>query len=376
LPDINKWKPAQIVKANKLFFWLPALLLIIPLALTYNSLNLTYSISSKGILYPATEWGLYRTADGNLINSLKDNSINSISHYSVTEFQRGDLGSFSILPGIFARGMVEKGDTIAFLTSFNERIRYVELQGELNMQKKLLSVYSSGEKPDEIRIASERINLASQEYETQKRITDRNNILFEKAFIPEEEYEISLNELHIKRQNFIIAQSEYEALTSGAKQEQLDYVKATIEALENQIAQIREFMSEFTITSPITGRITQKQGRELDAIHETIFRVTDSEKYIIVIPVDVYNLPYISLGQKVYFSTVTDKRVIESVITNIDNSVQMLNGMQKVYITALLEPGDAIQSIYPNMIVDVTIPSEKITVRDFLARLINEVYNN
>jgi multidrug resistance efflux pump len=182
--------------------------------------------------------------------------------------------------------------------------------------------------------------------------------------------------LHIKRQNFIIAQSEYEALTSGAKQEQLDYVKATIEALENQIAQIREFMSEFTITSPITGRITQKQGRELDAIHETIFRVTDSEKYIIVIPVDVYNLPYISLGQKVYFSTVTDKRVIESVITNIDNSVQMLNGMQKVYITALLEPGDAIQSIYPNMIVDVTIPSEKITVRDFLARLINEVYNN
>jgi hypothetical protein len=181
------------VKANRLYFWLPVLLLFIPLALTYNSINLTYTISSKGILYPAHEWILYRTADGNLINSLKDNSTNSILQYSVTEFQRGDLGSFKILPEVFTRGTVDKGDTIAYLGSFNERIRYVELQGELNMQKRLLSVYSTGEKPDDIRIATERINLARQEYETQKRITERNSILFEKAFIPEEEYEISLN---------------------------------------------------------------------------------------------------------------------------------------------------------------------------------------
>jgi prefoldin subunit 5 len=364
------------VKANRLYFWLPVLLLFIPLALTYNSINLTYTISSKGILYPAHEWILYRTADGNLINSLKDNSTNSILQYSVTEFQRGDLGSFKILPEVFTRGTVDKGDTIAYLGSFNERIRYVELQGELNMQKRLLSVYSTGEKPDDIRIATERINLARQEYETQKRITERNSILFEKAFIPEEEYEISLNELNIKRQNYIIAESEYSALTSGAKQEQLDYIKATIESLENQIEQIREFMNEFTITSPINGLISKKQGRDIDAIYETVFRVTDSERYILIVPVDVYNLPFIDIGHKIYFSSALDNKVIESVIINIDNSVQMLNGRQNIYITALLEPGEAVYSLYPNMLVDVTIPSDKITIRQYLARLVNEVYNN
>jgi multidrug efflux pump subunit AcrA (membrane-fusion protein) len=352
------------------------LLLFIPLAITYNSINFSYTINSKGILYPAQEWVLYRTVDGNLINSLKDNSSNSITHFSVTEFQRGDLGSFSISNGILARGTVGKGDTVASLASFNEQQRYIELQGELNKQKKLLSVYASGEKPDEIRIAHERINLAKQEYETQKRITDRNSILFEKAFIPEEAYEISLNELHIRRQNFIIAETQYEALTSGAKQEQLDYLNATIEALESQIQQIREFMSEFTITSPINGIVSKKQGRDANSSYETILRVTDSERYLLIIPVDVYNIPYIDIGQKVYFTSVLDRRVIECEVINIDNSVQLLNGRQKVYLTALLQADDALPAIYPNMLVDVSIPSERISIRQYLTRLVNEVYNN
>jgi multidrug efflux pump subunit AcrA (membrane-fusion protein) len=370
-------KSVEIVKTNKLFFWLPLLLLFIPLALTYNSINLTYTISSKGILYPAQEWVLYRTADGNLINSLKDNSTNSITQYSVTEFQRGDLGSFTITPGTFSRDFVEKGDTIAFLASYSERKRYVELQGQLNMQQKLLSVYASGEKPDAIKIASERINLAKQEFETQKRITERNSILFEKAFIPEEEYEISLNELNIRKQNYIIAESEYEALTSGAKQEQLDYIHANIDALEQQLDQIREFLSHFTITSPISGRISKKQGRDIDAMYETILRVTDSEKYILIIPVDVYNLPYLKAGQKIYFSTMLNNTVVESIVVNIDNSIQMLNGRQKIYLTALVDANNELASqLYPNMVVDVSIPSKNITVKNYISRLVNEVYNN
>ncbi len=360
---------------NRNFLWLPVLLLAVPLAYIAKSLEFNYSISSKGILYPAREWTLSRTADGNLINSIRDNRNNSVAQYSVTEFQRGDMASFSIRPEIYARDTVFKGDTIGNILSQNEQGRYIELQGELSLQKKLLSVYSSGEKPGEINIARERINLARQEHETQLRITERNKILFEKAYIPEEEYELSQNELAIKKQNYLIAESEYEALVSGAKQEQLDYVLANIESLEQQLKHIEKLISDFTITSPVTGKIIKQQGREVSSDYESILKVADTENYIMIVPVDIYNLPFLDIGQEILFTHPTGKEYT-AYISDIDNSSQLINGKQKIFLTALVEAGADEKSFHPNMVVEISIPSGNIPIQQYFSRLVNEVYNN
>jgi hypothetical protein len=350
--------------------------MVFPLAYVYRSVDLTYSIDTRGIVYPAQEWVLMRTLDGNLINSIKDKRNNSISNYSVTEFQRGDMASFRIFPEIYSKETIQKGDTIGIISSQYEQGRYLQLQGELNLQKKLLQVYATGEKQDQIKIANQRIDLARQEYETQQRITERNRVLFEKSYIPEEEYELSVNDLNIKKQNYLIAESEFVALSSGAKQEQLDYVMANITALEHQLSHLESIMQGFVITSPVSGRVSKQQGPWIETNHETILSVADMEKSLLIIPIDVYNTPYIMPGQQIIFSSPISKKSFEAIIIDIDNASQMIWGRQKVFITAMVSPEADFSQLYPNMQVDVSIPSKNISVREYFSRLVNEVYNN
>ncbi len=362
------------MKLKNNIIWLLALLLIVPVAMAINHYKIKYSITSKGLLYPGQEWILSRTTEGNLIHSLKDNIHNSISEYTVTEFQRGDFASFSIFEDVFEKGFVEKGDTIGIINSQNERGRQIELMGELNRQKKLLSVYSSGERDEEVSIAFETMVLARQEMEAQQQITERNRIMFERAHISEEEYEQSLNEYNTKKQNFLIARSQHQALLSGAKKEQLEYVEAHIAALEKQIGHLDELMEAFTITSPVKGKIVRQQG--VINNYETILRVAATDHYVLMVPVDIYNLPFVRIGQEVLFSLDAETEAYEGKIMGIDNAAQIINGRQKIFVIVLIEYALDNPSLYPNMMVDVTIPSEPLTVRAYIARLINEVYNN
>ncbi len=359
---------------NRLLPWLLVLVLLIPVLYAYNRVELIYSISSRGILYPGKEWVLSRTADGNLINSLKDNFHNSITEYTVTEFQRGDLANFVVQPGVFQKPYVQKGDTIASISSQTERRRKTELMGELERQQRLLTVYATGERIQDINIAYQRKILALNEFETQQRISERNKVLFGRGHIPEEEYEISVNELNIKEQNYLIAQTQYEALKSGAKPEQLDLVKANIESITQQIGQLEELMDAFTITSPISGKIVKQQGA--NGTYEAILRVAQTDSYVLMVPVDVYHLPYIQAGQQLHFRTPGSREVFSARIAGFDNAVQMLDGRQKIFITAFTDMSTDALRFYPSMLVEVTIPSEPISVKEYLLRMVNEVYNN
>lgn len=362
------------MKLKNNIIWLLALLIIVAIALALNKYKFKYSISSKGLLYPGKEWVLSRTTEGNLINSLKDNIHNSISEYTVTEFQRGDFASFSIFEDVFEKGFVEIGDTIGIINSQNERRRKIELLGELERQKKLLSVYSSGERDEEVNIAFESMVLARQEMEAQKPITERNRIMFERAHISKEEYELSVNEYNTRKQNFLIAQSQHQALLSGAKKEQLEYVEAHIAALEKQINHMEELMEAFILTSPVKGKIVRQQGVVNN--YETLLRVAATDHYVLMVPVDIYNLPFISIGQEVLFSLDAESEVYEGKIMGFDNAAQMINGRQKIFVIVLIEYAIDDPGLYPNMMVDVAIPSEPLTARAYIARLINEIYNN
>lgn len=362
------------MKSKKILFWLPAIFLIFPFSFLIKNFELTYSLSSKAIIYPIEEWTLSRSETGNLINSLKDYRYNSIKEYSVTEFQRGDHAKFSINPDIFEKDFLYKGDTVGMMISQFEKRNIVELQGELLTQKKLLEVYKSGEKPENIEIAKERKILAQQELEIQERVTERNKTLYDKAYISEEEYELSLNEFYIKKQNFLIAESTFNALSTGAKQEEVEYVEANIESIEAQIQQLENMVDNFTIVCPINGKLIRDQRVIIG--YDAILRVADINKLVLLIPVDAYNISNLFLGQKVLFNDSSNNSSYSAEIVSFDNSVQMLDGKQKIFVTALTSDLPQNHKIYPNMMVDVMIESETISLVAYISRLINEIYNN
>ncbi len=354
--------------------WLLALAVFILLLYANKYIELTYTVSSKGLLYPGKEWVLSRTTDGNLINSLKDNFNNSLIDYTVTEFQRGDMASFAVRPQVLQKKQIEKGDTIAIIQSQNELLRITELRGELAVQQRLLSVYASGERLQDIEVAYQQMILAQNEVKAQQRITERNRILYEKRHIPEEEYEVSLNELNIKEQEYLIAQTQYESLKGGAKPEQIELIQANIESLKQQIEQINRLMDAYTITSPINGIIIKQQGTNTS--YETILRVAQTTEYVIKIPVNVYQLPYLETGQKLNFHTPGTGEAFSAYIAGFDNTVQMIDGRQKIFLTAVTDlPANEFQ-FFSNTLVDVSIPSAPVSLGNYLKRLVNEVYNN
>jgi hypothetical protein len=334
--------------------------------------KIPYRIYSRGVVMPAEEFSLRKSGNGTLVSVYKNYLRNITKNIGITEFQRGDLAIIKIHSQILDEDYIRAGDTIAVIFSSEENRRYSELLAELIVQKSLLNVYSTGDKPEAVKMAFEAIIKAEQEYETQSKLTERSRVLFEKGYIPLEEYELSVNQYQIKKQNLNIARLNHDVVSTGAKQEQLNFIMATIRALELQIEQVEERLGAFNILSPISGIIIER--RSLQNTDETFVNIADVSKLIVLLPVDIHQLAYIEPGHKAILKMGSYGLSFSANILSIDNVVQMIGQQQKVFITAEVDDNDT--AILPGMVVDATIQCGKVTSLEYLKRLFRIVYAN
>lgn len=339
----------------------------------FRRYEVSFSIDSKGIVYPLVEWKIAKTDDGSIKSELKDYSTNFVDRYSVLEFQRGDYAEFILNPNIYSQTSISKGDTIGHIIS-NELFRQLtELQGDLRIHQKLLSVYSTGAKQEEIDAAFERFVMTQQEYNTQKSITERNRILHKSLYISDEEYELSLNLYKTALNRMNIAKFEYESLKTGAKPEQLDYIRAGIAALKSQISHVESVINSFRILSPISGKLIKKRDLENDS---ELIRIADLSARIIVFPVELKLSQYIKPGQKVLIFNESGQPLASGKIKSIDNEVQMINLRQNLFVTAYSDSICSSVNLLPKMVVDIKVECENITLQKYIIRLFNSVYQN
>lgn len=347
-------------------------LIVLILYLLIRFVEVPYFVQSRGIIMPISEWSLKKEGDGTLVSQLKDNLTNSTKNFTVSEFQRGDLAEFNFNSQILHNGTINKGDTIGLISSIEEERKLIDLTAELQVQKSLLQVYLSGEKPQDIRVASERMIKAEQEYETQKKLFHRNEALFSKGYIAEEVYDLSLNELRIKQQDLEIAKSTYEAMLSGAKKEQIDYVQATINSLEMQIRHTEKRLQSFHILSPISGNIVDR--RLAINGYESIITITDNSEQIVVFPIEIYQLPLIKTGQAIQVKTTSYGTSVAGHIIGFDNVAQVVDQRQHVFVTALLEENNP--GVLPGMMLELSISTGVISLPEYIKRLLKIVYAN
>ena len=361
------------MKIKRITFWLILFIILSGAFLAVQYITLRYPLTGQGIVYAGYEWTLGKTIDGNLINSLRDNLNNSVTKYRVNEFQRGDIAEFKLQEEILSKDFISSGDTVGFLHSGIEVSRLLEMEGGLLSQQKLLEFYSSGEKPEEIQAAYERMILARQQYENQEKIFNRNKALFEKGHISEEEFELSQTDYQISYQNYLIAKSEHEALQSGAKPEQLELIRANIRSLEQNIEHLKSLIDEFNIISPINGKIIRKQGNIPE--FEVILKVADISRMLAIIPMELYNIPYLEKGQTVHVISPLDGNEVPAKIEGFDNSTHNINQRQYIFVNIIIESNDAM-GIMPDMLVEVSLKSEPVNLIEYAKRFMNEVYNN
>lgn len=355
-----------------LFRVIPVLLIIILVSTIAYYVEIPYNINTKGIMIPAREWNLERLSDGSILNSDKNHITNKISYYSVLEFQRGDHAEFIVNEKVFSGKSISRGDTVGFIRSYEEERRLLGLRTDLEEQKGLLNISLSGEKQEEINAAREKLALAEQEYETQKRLVARMEALHNTRVIADEAWELAQNDYLVKKQNINIARAELERVSTGAKPEERELIRTNINSLERQIEQTENRIAAFNILAPFTGTIIREQRPESGS--QSIIRVADLERMVVTFPVEYYQLNYIENGNLVNLRINSQRTPYPATIIDKDNTIQYIDRRQNVYITAVVEnnPG----SLMPNMLVNAEIVGESISVRDYISRLFKVVFEN
>ena len=358
---------------RKLLLGLSLLAIVVLLAFIF--LEIPYTIRAKGIVKPVKEWGLYKGSDGTLVNMLEDHISGTLNEYNVMEFQRGDIVQFVFNEALLQNERIGRGDTIAWVLSKDLQMRLIEKQGELAYQQSLLNVLRTGEKPEAVQLAYDQVKLARQELETQEKITERMEQLFEQDLISPQEYELSVNDLMVKKYALEMAESNYQAVLAGEKKEEIGAVLSRTNALEYEIRQIKEHIASMNILSPISGEVIRQRNPDTESGRDEVIRIADFSSFVVFVPVDAFEESYIKHGQEVSIRDNSTRSGYLGHIVGIDNSVQLINRRPKVFVSVLIEEkGEG--KLFPNMIVDARIASEPVPLHEYLLRMSRVVYQN
>lgn len=319
--------------------------------------KIPYTISSRAMFMPASEFNLVRTVDGNLISSFKDNVRGVVKSYGVTEFQRGDVVQFLLNPKLINQKYVTIGDTIGWIVSNEEQRNLIQLKGELGIMKAELDFYTTGQKPEDVKTAKEQLELAKEQLDIQRKLLKRSALLFKDSVIPQQEYDIELNKLKVKEIEVGVAEARYMSITTGEKKEQARLVSAKIANLELQIKQVSDRLAYFTFTTPMSGMILLQRENE---IGENVIAIGDTSHWVGVIPVQLKEREFIKIADTINFNGHRGS------IVGIDNSVKIIDRRQSFYVTGIWPFKD---NVMPGTMAEVDILCPEVTIKDYFLRI-------
>ncbi len=299
------------------------------------------------------------------MGTLFDHHIGTISKFSVTQFERGDIINFSLRPSISAGAFVFENDTIGTIYSNNIEREFVNLNSELKIAQALFNLNRKGEKKAIVRASEERYRYNLQKIEEHKKILSRIRQLYEVGLTTKEDYEIALGKLNLFSIDASIARAQLNATKTGVKAEELNLLRTRIETLEDKLLSLQKRSESFTITSQISGKITRVFSKD------TLLMITDTSAYIVFIPVEWNQKNYLRKGQNVELMLNGIQKVLTGKLAMIDHSVNIINGKQMVFVSAIIAEYDS--NIIPGMMIRSKIYCEPVTIVEYIKRSLQTV---
>lgn len=346
------------------------LLWIIPIvfiAVLLLPIKINHQLYVKGKILPSKQWILYKGTDGRLTSQLMNYKTGISESYDVNLFDRGDAMQFAFDPGLQSGSQLNINDTIAVVYS-NEIERQIEnLKGQIISAKASLSLNLSGEKQAIIEQENKVLEYAIKQADEQKKILDRMKIMFDKGLVSLEEYEIVKGNYDLNNINIAISKARLLTVETGAKQEQIEFLKAQIFSLENELAVLQKRFNGFTISSPVSGIVSRKTNSD------TLMLISDVSEFILICPVKVKDKKFIEDSAAVDIYISGNKIDVDANIIELDNTVNIVNGIQVVTVTTIINGKST--DLIPNLMVDCYIQTGKLSPIDYLIRVWQRIVN-
>lgn len=340
---------------------------VIVLLLFLLPVKLTYSLLSEAEIVGSYEWEFCRTLEGNLVRIDRDNEKGIVKSYGVTEFQRGDVVLFEVNPLVINKDFINKGDTIGFFYSNEEQRKLLELENNLAVLQSEFIFYTTGQKPEDVERAKQQLLLAKQELLTQQKLMQRSQVLIKDSVISLQQYDIDLNELKVKELALSIAEANLASISTGDKPEQALLIDAKMEAVQNQILQIRERIGYFTLIAPSDGFIVKERtATSANLNYERLIKVVSKSKMIAIAPVRLFEADFFGLNDSISLPNFNIKgRIIAK--DNVANYQLNTNGVY--YVAATL---DSSVGMFHGMKTPIKLFGRSLLLRDYFYVLLTQ----
>lgn len=340
---------------------------VIVLLLFLLPVKITYSLVSEAEIVGSYEWEFCRTLEGNLVRIDRDNEKGIVKSYGVTEFQRGDVVLFVINPQVINKDFITKGDTIGYFYSNEEQRKLLELENNLAVLQSEFVFYTTGQKPEDVEKAKQQLRMASQELVTQQKLMQRSQTLMKDSVISLQQYDIDLNELKVKELALSIAEANLASISTGEKPEQALLINAKIEAVQNQILQIKERISYFTLMAPSDGFIVKERAAtSANLSYERLIKVVSKSQMIAIAPVRLFEAELFELNDSVFLPNFQSKGQIIAK-DNVANYQINTNGVY--YVTASL---DSSLGLFHGMKTPIKLYGRSLSLRDYFYVLLTQ----
>ena len=318
-----------------------------------------------GKIMPAREWTLLRDQGGSVGALLRDHTQGVVQSYAVNQFERGDVVRLTLHPAIRPRAYVEAGDTIASIASSETERQLAQLTGELSTALASLDLYTAGEKASVVDEARMQLARAEELARQNEREVARLRTLRERDLIAERNLEMAESQQRVLEADIAAARARLDVVQTGAKPQQIDLTRARADALQDEIATLRDRINQFTMTTPIPGTVVRSFGPD------TLLQVLDTRDNIVVMPVpwSAHNNLVPDQAVDVEVSGLGER--VGGRLRQLGDAIHLVNGQQVVLVTASV---DDVMAVPPGTMAWCTIHTGSVSLREYVMRMARSIF--
>jgi len=337
--------------SQKKLFWLiiSAMFLIFVIALF---VKFPYYIKGPCEFSAQHVWSLTEVEPGKLMARLSSNGLQRVTNFHLLQFDRPDFVNFSLTEPMAPGRHIKKGTLIGSIASAENRIRFEELQGQLDRARAQLAMIATGQKQAVQQQAQEELNYARSAFELYRPTIERKRQLAQDSLISRAELEQAEAKFKLLKLNVSIAAAKLNTVQSGDKTEAVNVLKSEISSIENQLRSVEAKLSAESIRTPIEGIL-------LDSYQPgSLCTIAKIDTMIVQIPIDQKNRYYVKSGMKFQVKVpALANQLFSGDIISMGQNAQMVNNRMMFILIGRVPNPD--QKLLPGMTGYVKIHGEK-----------------
>jgi hypothetical protein len=341
------------------------IILILALIVLFLPIKVNYSFDATALVYSVREWNLKRGQDDSYISDLQNNETSVISNLMSYKFERGDVAEVHIRKDLVSGNSITTRDTLAVIHSFFIDNEITRLENLKQVEQAALNVTLTGQKQTLIDQSRRELEYARQQFDLEQKNYERQKKLYLDSVVSQSEFEIYENKYNLAMINVQIGEKELLTIETGAKNEEVDYIKQKIDSYNKEIQTLKDIKEQYYIKSPIDGILS------FNRVVDGIITISDTSQYILKIPVKITNVQYLNSISGIKFSIPGSREKIDASFVCIDENVNLSlsSKQQHILAKALIKRG--IEGIYPGMAVACQVYCDEVTIFEYIKRSIN-----